>query len=340
MNRMAEALRLYQAEQYQAALAQLEPLVAEEPDNAQAWMYYAAALGQLERWSDAVRALREVTRLQPEQPSSYCDLAGALIRTGAWDEAAEAVASALLLAPDHPVAKRLQERIREARRAGPEPEDPAERRRAAAEDFGLPATQEPQPTPSRLPVLLVILAVLLVVVAIVAARRANQNWRLVRQAATLLDQAAAERRRIASLVGEDFEHLDRIGELLYRAERVLGEVAAPLAGEPELSWLRGRLLWYQRGEELAARDQLMQALAELGSAPDGERRPSGWTVGQLRAAVYRESAAIALQTAVGLGGQEKLLRARRDIERAIALAGTPDDRTLQQQIEQALTGRR
>lgn len=340
MNPLSEALRLYQQEDYSEAVRRLREIVAEAPDNAQAWMYYGAALGQLQEWDAAVRALRQVVRLQPEQASSYCDLASALLEQGDVGSAGEAIASALLLEPAHPVALQLQERLASEEPTTERPPLPpadgqrdelAARRQAAAERFGTIGEASVVMESRYLPYLLAILAVLLLTVGVKLARRPSEPYRWLVQASQLLDETAERRREASQTVGEDFDFLADIRTSEERAERLVSAAAERLPDSPEMHYLQARLRWIRDQRALAARNELQQALALL----DRSAR-TGWDRQELTSDVYRLRAQIGYSTAYGATRLETLQRALRDIQQAEQLHIRPGDQPLREAIQSQL----
>ncbi|MBI2298424.1 MAG: hypothetical protein HYU66_05630, partial [Armatimonadetes bacterium] len=326
------------------AVSLLEPLVAAEPDNAQAWMYLGAALGQLAQWPEAARALREVVRLQPEQASSYCDLAAALLEVGDRASAGHALDSALLLEPGHPVALRLKPRAEPPPEPAPTadaqgPENPeqaarrelAARRQEADERFGLAPAQD-EPPRRLLPWLTAVLGVLLLVVAVKLIRIPGESWRQLRQAAFLLDRVAQERARLANNPGEDFESFDKVTGWEDQAEQLMDPAATAHPEQPEVHWLQGRLAWYRERNDLVARNHLLEALARLATVPDTQRLASRLDTAVVRAGVYRDLAEITLA-----GGRTAAdyQRAADYLNKAHALVPQPWDDALQRRLSAA-----
>jgi tetratricopeptide (TPR) repeat protein len=91
-----------------AVLATLEPVLREEPGNADALAGYGHALLRRTDYEGAAQAFR--TALQAHGPSveRLVDLASACHRLGQREEAADLVRQALALAPGHPAALSLQ----------------------------------------------------------------------------------------------------------------------------------------------------------------------------------------------------------------------------------------
>ncbi|NUP98796.1 MAG: tetratricopeptide repeat protein, partial [Armatimonadetes bacterium] len=125
MSTFSEALRLYQEGRYDEAARRLRILLEFDRENAQAWMYYGAALGQLGRWSQAADAYRQVVDLEPEEASSYVDLATALVECGRLEQAGNALQAAIELEPRHPVALEMRERLGTTTAPPPSPARPA-----------------------------------------------------------------------------------------------------------------------------------------------------------------------------------------------------------------------
>lgn len=331
MNKLSEALRLYQDGRYDEASRRLRVIIEFDRENVQAWTYYAACLAQMGRWSQATDAYRQVVDLQPDEPSAYVDLGAALFEQGLLDQAADAVAAALALEPRHPIALRLRRKIGSAtlpaRKGPPAPAAPAEPS-PARRRWSLPPHR-------RLPVLLSVLAILLLIVGIGLLRKPGEKWRRLAEAEALLDEVTAERTRLAGYPGEDFQAVERIEARQDRAGLLLRSVAARNPGLPEVHLLGGRLAWSRDRDPWAAKNELLKALALYEPMPSSQKRPLDRTVAQRRAEAYRLMAAIEAGSASGPLAQESIRRARDYLERSKRLDPSAATGTVERAIDLA-----
>ncbi len=339
MNTLTEALRLYQDGQYQEAARRLRIFVEFDRTNPQAWMYYGAALGQLGRWHEAAEAYRKVVNLHPDEVSSHCDLAAALIETGQLDQAETALSAALAVEPRHPIAMELQERLRRRIPAPPPPAPKTVSDTVSEETVSDTVSGgAARPAPSRLRLLLVVLALLLVITAVQVARLPGEKWRRLDRAATLLDEADEERRKLAGYPGEDFGAVQRIEARHDQAAEALRWVATHSPPLPETAILQARLIWSQDRDRLAAEDRLFRALGLLRELPAQRRRRSGYRADELAGQAYRMLSIIELASAAGPEADRRLFRARQYLNQARAADPGQDYGDLERALQAA--GRR
>ncbi|MCC7491845.1 MAG: hypothetical protein IT204_05835 [Fimbriimonadaceae bacterium] len=313
MSTLADALRLYQDGKWEEASRLLRILVEFDRTNPQAWVYYGACLGQLGRWGPAVDAYRQATGLLPEEASAHCDLASALIEVGRLEQADDSVTTALLLEPQHPVALELRRRIEALRPAEhkplPSPPGTAAPRSAAA---------TPRRVERRLQFLLILLALLLVISAVVVARKPGEKWRLLRQGASLMDQASRERLRLQRASTEDFAGRSQVEQLQDRAGAVIKAARRRGPELPEVYLLQARLTWERDQDGLGAKNDLQTALGLLQQLPAQRRRPLGYSAQQLRALVFQVLCDIELSAAYGANRTVALRRAEAHLHQARA----------------------
>jgi tetratricopeptide (TPR) repeat protein len=111
------ARALFQQSQREAALAELEPALEEEPDDASLHTLRGACLSALGRPAEAVEPFRRALTLPPETAEEHFNLGRALLEADAAVDALPHARNAVLLAPAHP---QMQDLLARARLASPE----------------------------------------------------------------------------------------------------------------------------------------------------------------------------------------------------------------------------
>ena len=99
-----EVQSLIQQGQYQKALAQLDALVDDNPQDAEVRFTRGLVLVQLARTDDAIRVFADLTRDYPQLPEPYNNLAVLYAQKGDYEQAREALEAALATHPSYATA--------------------------------------------------------------------------------------------------------------------------------------------------------------------------------------------------------------------------------------------
>jgi tetratricopeptide (TPR) repeat protein len=97
--------------QWRSAAEWFERVVAEHPDNGDAWLELTWCLAELQDWPRCTEAARQSTHLYPGASAGWGNLALALRSAGDLDGAREAINRALALDPNDPRNLQLRDEL-------------------------------------------------------------------------------------------------------------------------------------------------------------------------------------------------------------------------------------
>ncbi len=92
------------AQNWRAALAELDARIASHPQDAQAKFKRGAVLARLNRDDDAIRQFTELTQMYPELPEPYNNLAALYAKHGRYEDARAALETAVQTNPSYGLA--------------------------------------------------------------------------------------------------------------------------------------------------------------------------------------------------------------------------------------------
>jgi tetratricopeptide (TPR) repeat protein len=98
--------------QWRSAAGWFERVVAEHPDNGDAWLELTWCLAELQDWPQCIEAARQATRLYPEASAGWGNLALALHSAGDFNGARRAITRALELDPNDARNLQLRDELR------------------------------------------------------------------------------------------------------------------------------------------------------------------------------------------------------------------------------------